>query len=179
LYRGRAVVGFDHRLSFLWPSSCILTTTWPLSTAALLSYHATVPPNPFCPFPAQEVGLGRPTNALVLQTLSGDAHSKRAKGGPPSPGTLAAREEERKERERRKTEREAQKEEFRIKYTRAFPSWVFYFDLDLLDPDSASAREYLEAKVSQLGGVRYVHYVSSEHSDLYLTQLAHRRLLLQ
>lgn len=84
---------------------------------------------------------------------AGDVHSKRAKSGPPSPGALAAREEERKERERRKTEREAQKEEFRIKYTRAFPSWVFYFDLDLLDPDSASAREYLEAKVSQLGGV--------------------------
>lgn len=121
---------------------------------------------------------GAPKRARSPDT-TGDGHSKRAKGGPPSPGTLAAREEERKERERRKTEREAQKEEFRIKYTRAFPSWVFYFDLDLLDPDSASAREYLEAKVSQLGGVRYVHYVSSEHSNLYLTPPAHRRLLLQ
>lgn len=91
--------------------------------------------------------------------LLGDAGSKRAKGGPPSPGTLAAREDERKEKERKKTEREAQKEEFRIKYTKAFPSWVFYFDQDLLDPDNASAREYLEAKVSQLGGVCYVLYV--------------------
>lgn len=87
---------------------------------------------------------------------AGDLTSKRAKGGPLSPNTLAIREEERKERERRKMEREAQKEEFRVKYTRAFPTWVFYFDLDLLDPDSASAREYLEGKVTQLGGVRRV-----------------------
>jgi regulatory subunit for Cdc7p protein kinase len=97
---------------------------------------------------------------------AGDMNSKRAKG-PPSPGTLAAREDERKEKERRKTEREAQKEEFRIKYTRAFPSWVFYFDLDLLDPDSASAREYLEAKVCQLGGVCYVHKTFYESDPDY------------
>lgn len=81
-----------------------------------------------------------------------ETNSKRVKG-PVSPGTLLARDEERKERERRKLERDAQKEEFRVKYTRAFPSWVFYFDLDTLDPDSASAREYLEARVCQLGGV--------------------------
>ena len=94
----------------------------------------------------------------------GDTNPKRAKGGLPSPGILAAR-EERKEKERRKMEREAQKEEFRIKYTRAFPSWVFYFDLDLLDPDSVSAREYLDAKVSQLGGVGYVLYMPGYDSD--------------
>jgi len=90
----------------------------------------------------------------ALETIS-----KRAKNGPPSPGTLADREDERRERERRKTEREAQKEEFRIKYTRAFPTWVFYFDLDLLDPDSPSAKEYLQAKVSQLGGVSSMHHL--------------------
>jgi hypothetical protein len=91
----------------------------------------------------------------------GETTSKRAKNGLPSLGILAAHEDERKEKERKKTEREAQKEEFRIKYTRAFPSWVFYFDLDLVDPDSASAREYLEAKVSQLGGVCYANYYFS------------------
>lgn len=85
--------------------------------------------------------------------LAGETNSKRVKGSPPSPAKSTAREDERKERERKKMERDAQKEEFRIKYTRAFPSWVFYFDLDLLDPDSASAKEYLEAKVRQLGGV--------------------------
>ena len=62
-------------------------------------------------------------------------------------------------------EREAQKEEFRIKYTRAFPSWVFYFDLDLLDPDSGSVREYLEAKVCQLGGVRFITSLIGTFSD--------------
>lgn len=81
-----------------------------------------------------------------------EARSKRAK--MLSPHTVAVREEERKERDRKKIERDAQKEEFRIKYTRAFPSWVFYFDLDNHDPDSGSAKEYLESKVCQLGGVR-------------------------
>ena len=61
-----------------------------------------------------------------------ESASKRAKAIPPS---HTARDDERKEKERKRTEREAQKEEFRIKYTRAFPSWVFYFDLDLLDPE--------------------------------------------
>lgn len=94
-----------------------------------------------------------PSKRARSPDLAGEATWKRAKNGPPSPGILATREDERKERERRKTEREAQKEEFRIKYTRAFPLWVFYFDLDAHDPDSPSAREYLEAKVLQLGGV--------------------------
>lgn len=92
-----------------------------------------------------------------------ESNSKRVKGGPLSPGTLAAREDDRKEKERKRVERDAQKEEFRIKYTKAFPGWVFYFDLDLLDPDSASVREYLESKVIQLGGVRPIiisHYIS-------------------
>ena len=82
-----------------------------------------------------------------------ESNPKRVKGGLPSPGTLAARDDDRKEKERKRVERDAQKEEFRIKYTKAFPGWVFYFDLDLLDPDSAPVREYLESKVTQLGGV--------------------------
>jgi regulatory subunit for Cdc7p protein kinase len=63
------------------------------------------------------------------------------------------RDDDRKQREQRKAEREAQKTEFRVKYTRAFPSFVFHFDLDTLDPESAATRRNLESKVLSLGAV--------------------------
>ncbi|EJD48604.1 hypothetical protein AURDEDRAFT_183476 [Auricularia subglabra TFB-10046 SS5] len=44
-------------------------------------------------------------------------------------------------------ERERQKEEFRVKYTQAFPGWTFYFDE--LDP---KAKNVLGPRVVQLGG---------------------------
>jgi len=50
-------------------------------------------------------------------------------------------------------ERELQKADFRVKYTRAFPGWVFYFDLDLLDPESAALRSSLAARVTHLKAV--------------------------
>jgi regulatory subunit for Cdc7p protein kinase len=88
-------------------------------------------------------------DAGIIQTTV-----KRARAIPPSPINHVAREEDRKEKDRRKAERDAQKAEFRLKYTRAFPTWVFYFDLDALDPESTSNRDTLEAQVVQLGGVR-------------------------
>jgi regulatory subunit for Cdc7p protein kinase len=81
---------------------------------------------------------------------------KRARGTHPSPAPPHQPACEAKDRERRRAEREAQKAEFRIKYTRAFPGWVFYFDLDILDPESAASRRTLESKVSSLGAVRFV-----------------------
>ena len=101
--------------------------------------------------------LKRTASSVSKRARSPDAtaesNSKRVKRESLSPSTLAAREDDRKEKERKRAERDAQKQEFRIKYTKAFPGWVFYFNLDLLDPDSASVREYLESKVTQLGGV--------------------------
>lgn len=105
--------------------------------------------------------------------------SKRARSPEPTPETkskrpkvvsptaVAARDEERKDKDRRKLEREAQKEEFRIKYTRSFPGWVFYLDLDSHDPDTRYAKESLESRICQLGGVRRViHAHSMHHSNL-------------
>lgn len=52
-----------------------------------------------------------------------------------------------------KTRKRAEREqEFKDKYTRAFPSWNFYFDLNSIDTDSA-ARNVFEAKIKLLGGV--------------------------
>lgn len=62
--------------------------------------------------------------------------------------------EDHRDRERRRMERELQKADFRVKYTRAFPGWVFYFDLDLLDPESAALRSSLAARVVHLKAVR-------------------------
>ncbi|KAH8119656.1 Dfp1/Him1, central region-domain-containing protein [Phellopilus nigrolimitatus] len=49
-------------------------------------------------------------------------------------------------KERRKIERESQREEFRIKYTKAFPSWTFYFDIS--DAECSA----LAPRVLQLNG---------------------------
>lgn len=52
------------------------------------------------------------------------------------------------EKDARRAQREAQKEEFRVKYTKAFPGFNFYFDLDDQDP---ALRNRLEGGVASLG----------------------------
>jgi regulatory subunit for Cdc7p protein kinase len=78
-----------------------------------------------------------------------DESVKRVRPAP----TEATHGEDRKDKERRRVERESQKAEFRFKYTRAFPGWVFYFDLDLSDPESAALRDSLTARVVHLKSV--------------------------
>lgn len=82
--------------------------------------------------------------------------------------------EPREERERKRGERE---EEFRIKYTRAFPNWVFYFDLDTDDAETAATRKELERMVSHMNAVRkpFVLLISL----ISLPKSARRRFLLQ
>ena len=79
---------------------------------------------------------------------------KRVRATPAEPTTTTVPDEERKDKEQKRQTREAAKNEFRVKYTRAFPSWVFYFDLDQLDPDAAALRSLLASRVTQLGAVR-------------------------
>lgn len=87
--------------------------------------------------------IKRPRSPDVFDapTRTGVSTNKRPKCVTATP------EQERKDREKRKAERDAQKEEFRVKYTRAFPSWTFYFDT----PDSE--KERLAARVEQLDAV--------------------------
>ncbi|KAL6310492.1 Dfp1/Him1, central region-domain-containing protein [Sparassis latifolia] len=60
----------------------------------------------------------------------------------------AAREDAKREKERKRIERE---EEFKIKYSRAFPTFVFYFDMDTFATDVAAMRHVLERRVTQMG----------------------------
>ena len=57
------------------------------------------------------------------------------------------------DKEKRRAEREALKEEFRIKYTRAFPSWTFYFDT------SDAERDFLAPRILHLNGVNDVFII--------------------
>lgn len=68
--------------------------------------------------------------------------SKRIKAIAPSPAIVRD-----KTRERKHTEREQQKAEFKDKYTRAFPTFTFYFEEDV-------ALDTYEDMIEQLGGVR-------------------------
>ena len=71
-----------------------------------------------------------------------DSSAKRAK--------LAIHEETRKEKEKRRADRE---HEFKVKYTRAFPSFVFYFDIDPLNSELHALRTNLEKRVTHMGAV--------------------------
>lgn len=62
--------------------------------------------------------------------------------------TQSALTKENVDKAQRRAEREARENDFRLKYTKAFPSWTFYFDTTDAD------RESLAARVLQLNGVR-------------------------
>lgn len=70
--------------------------------------------------------------------------SKRAKAAAPESTTAPALDK----KLLRRVERE---QEFREKYSRAFPNWVFYFDLDTVAP---AMKDSLGKRVVQMGAVR-------------------------
>lgn len=87
-----------------------------------------------------------------------DSCGKRPKGVPASPAPshlqpqVAIKEEGRPlEKDEKRALRDAAREDFRVKYRKAFPSWSFYFDADLMDNPVAEA---LQADVESLGAVR-------------------------
>jgi regulatory subunit for Cdc7p protein kinase len=55
-------------------------------------------------------------------------------------------------KERKRAEREAQKEEFRVKYTRAFPKFSFYLHWDISEGDP-DARERLQTRIHHMDSV--------------------------
>ena len=74
-----------------------------------------------------------------------EAHGNSSKRAKPTPEVAAASALERKAR---RAERE---QEFREKYTKAFPNWVFYFDMETVAPNLKDA---LGKRVTQMGAVR-------------------------
>jgi regulatory subunit for Cdc7p protein kinase len=91
-----------------------------------------------------------PDSLLDTQQLN----AKRPKPVPPPSSIIPApQEDEPKLKERKRVEREAQKEEFRIKYTRAFPKFSFYLHWDVSEGDP-DARERLQARINYMDAVR-------------------------
>ncbi|CAL1707001.1 unnamed protein product [Somion occarium] len=123
------------------------------------------------PSPSTQIGATKPPSAkrsrspelIVDGTLQS---SKRVRGVDQSPAPGPNREELKKEKERRRIERE---NEFKIKYTRAFPSWVFYFDIDAANPDAALLREQLVDRVTRMGA-HVEDFFSKEVTHLITTQ---------
>lgn len=127
---------------------------------------------------ATSISTKRPRSPEHRDTL--DTQTKRVKPTPPSPSKsrpsahphavthplLASpsanakrdretpRREESKSKEQRHAEREAQKEEFRVKYRRAFPEWTFFFDEDVSTPEFAVAKKRACDGLHKLDAVR-------------------------
>jgi regulatory subunit for Cdc7p protein kinase len=81
--------------------------------------------------------------------------SKRVKAAAPSPANAsiraslqAARPSTKDRKQAERSEREQQKAEFKEKYSRAFPTFTFCFDIDNVGPVDA-----LVSKIRQLDGV--------------------------
>ncbi|OJT10762.1 Hsk1-interacting molecule 1 [Trametes pubescens] len=97
---------------------------------------------PLSPEPAAEVADHSSKRARTAQAVVVEQ----------SPTPAVSRAEAKKEKERRREkDRLAREEEFRIKYTRAFPSWVFYFDLDTGNPEIAATKAHLEKRLAYMG----------------------------
>lgn len=135
----------------------LATTRDPLATVKPLANHVSATVAPW------------QTASRKLSSASKRAHSpepgdsnstKRARAAPDS--SRPARDDTRKkdvketreakdEKDRRRAERE---EEFRYKYTRAFPSWIFCFQFDADTPELAALKHKMQRRVEQLGAVR-------------------------
>src|SRR6266403_4685042 len=137
----------------------------------------------------QLMSTGSPLSRLSTRSLSSTAkrprspdafldsqqslNAKRPKPVSPSPSIVPApQEEESKLKERKRAEREAQKEEFRVKYTRAFPKFSFYLHWDVSEGDP-DARERLRARVNHMDAVR-LYFFCRVHSKLKLSCLRQR-----
>lgn len=143
LFNMRARVGPFLRLSSPWTT--ISSSSW-----LFLSFMpvSTPRPRPCHPTPAtssqklSSAKRARSPEPPILDPLS----SKRLKPAFSS----NVREDTKKDKDRKRTERER---EFRVKYTRAFPSWIFYFDIDDLSQDKLALRDRLQRGVLELGAV--------------------------
>ncbi|KAI0305515.1 Dfp1/Him1, central region-domain-containing protein [Multifurca ochricompacta] len=112
----------------------------------------------------------RPRSPDTFLDSQQSLNAKRPKPVPPSPTvTPALQEEESKLKERKRAEREAQKEEFRIKYTRAFPKFSFHLHWDVSEGDP-DARERLQARINYLDA-RVEDFFSKDNITHFITNL--------
>lgn len=86
------------------------------------------------------------------------SQSKRARGASTS---ASLREKERRRDKEDRLDKEQQKQEFREKYSKAFPLWTFYFDLDNISMKSSQVK-LLTSRIEALGGVSRTHSILGE-----------------
>ena len=87
---------------------------------------------------------------LLVENGQGNS-SKRAKATPDAAASVQDRKSRRVERE----------QEFRDKYSRAFPTWTFYFDVDCVTP---AEKDVLVKRVTNMGAVS--SYVVSSSCEI-------------
>ncbi len=117
----------------------------PLATRTLMQQTATPAPS------WQTMRKVPPSKRARSPEPGGDAQGCSAKRPKAIAEPVAAStrdEQKRAEKDKKRVERD---NEFREKYSKAFPLWVFYFDLDTLVP---AMKDKLGRRVTQMGSVR-------------------------
>ena len=96
----------------------------------------------------------RPRSPDTLLDSQQSLNAKRPKPVSPFSSIIPAlQEEESKLKEKKRAEREAQNEDFRAKYSRAFPKFSFYLHWDVSEGDP-DAREKLHVRINYMNAVR-------------------------
>lgn len=99
---------------------------------------------------------------------AGNTSNKRVKSTDTPHSSILARDDlKKKEKDRKRVDRVDRETEFRVKYTRAFPSWVFHFDLgsNQAEPITPHQRDELQQRVIQMGA-RVDDFFSGEVTHL-------------
>ena len=121
----------------------------------------------------------RPRSPDALLDSQQSLNAKRPKPVSPSPSIIPAlQEEELKSKERKRAEREAQREEFRVKYTRAFRKFSFYLHWDISEGDP-DARERIHTRINYMDAVRLFYFSYAFDAEIKLFTIAGRGLLFQ
>jgi regulatory subunit for Cdc7p protein kinase len=107
------------------------------------------PQQPAKAYPPSLLKRPRSPEPLGISAAHDNAITKRHR-------TQSANAKENVDKQMRKAEREARESDFRAKYTKAFPSWTFFFDT------TDAERNALVPRIVQLNGVRRL---SSNHDS--------------
>ncbi|KAI0319190.1 Dfp1/Him1, central region-domain-containing protein [Amylostereum chailletii] len=109
----------------------------------------------------------RPVDHLLLNVKRQKSAPSHSPAPTTAPQSAAPRDEDAKAKEQKRANREFQKEEFRIKYSRAFPSFTFYFHTDVYE--DTSAKERLVMRIEQMGSVRVEDFFSKDGVTHFIT----------
>lgn len=90
------------------------------------------------------------STTLLKRPRSPEFGTPRFKPTHKRPKNSTTQEDPQVEKEKRRVDRHEMNELFRVKYTKAFPSWTFYFDT------TDAEKESLAGRVLQLNGVREI-----------------------